>query len=98
MRILGISIVLFIVGLVLHLKDVDQDSASNALLTPLSSLLIFRAYRRLFIICFKHEPRDTFNDWNPDKGEDRVFNILYVVSVVCLLYLSFGVDSLTRFG
>jgi hypothetical protein len=97
--VLGISILLFLVGLVLHFTGIGRNNASAALLTPLMSLLAFRLLRKIFIMRFKHEPKDTFFDWNPGLGWDRLFNIVYVALTYGLLMLSFiGTDLLAKVG
>ena len=65
--VLGISVFLFLAGLILQFTGISRDSASAALLTPLLSLMAFRLLRKLFIMRFGHEPRDTFFDWNPAR-------------------------------
>jgi hypothetical protein len=90
---------LFLVGLTFHFTVIGRDSGSAALLTPLLSLLAFRLLRKLFIMRFEHEPRDTFFDWNTGLGWDRLFNIVYVALTYCLLMLSFiGTDLLAKAG
>lgn len=77
--ILGVSIALFVIGIVLHFTDFGRNSASEALLGALPSLLLYRLLRKIFVKWFKHEPRDTFLNWQAGLAEDRVFNIVYGV-------------------
>ena len=97
--ILGISIALFVGGVVLHFTDVGRFSASGALLCPLVSLLLFRLFRKLFIKWCKHEPRDTFHNWQSGLGEDRIFNIVYWVLTVWLgMFAIIGMEELAKAG
>jgi hypothetical protein len=77
--ILGVSALLFVAGLALHFSDAWRDSNCGALLVPLISLGFYRLCRRIFIRLYKREPRDTYLDWSPGMGVDRVFNIVYFV-------------------
>ena len=77
--ILGVSVLLFIAGLALHFNAAWRDSACGALLVPLISLGFYRLCRRIFLWRFKREPRDTWFDWSPGMGADRVFNIVFFV-------------------
>ena len=86
--ILGASILLFIIGAVLHFIDPGPYELSSVLLCPLPSLLLFRLLRKLFVKWFKHEPRDTFNNWEAGLGEDRIFNIVYGTLAFILLILA----------
>ncbi len=95
--ILGVSAALFATGIVLHFTEAGRYSMSGALLCPLLSLGLFRMFRRVFINRFKHEPRDTFFNWNPGLGEDRVFNIVYGVSAALLwMFVTFGMELLAK--
>ena len=76
--ILGLSIVLFSVGVMLHLKEARYP-ASGALLAPLVSLGLYRLCRAIFIRHFKREPRDTWLNWAEGMSDDRLFNIVYFV-------------------
>ena len=99
MLILGVSIALFIVGVVLHFTDVGRFSAGGALLCPLVSLLLFRLFRKLFINWCKHEPRDTFNNWQSGLGEDRIFNIVYwVLTALLCMFAITGMKELAEAG
>ncbi|HUQ30683.1 MAG TPA: hypothetical protein VM095_01130 [Pyrinomonadaceae bacterium] len=98
--ILGASVILFVVGIVLHFTgDAGRYSASGALLGPLPSLAFYRLFRKLFVTWFKHEPRDTFNNWEPGLGEDRIFNIVYgsLSAIITMLAMS-SMKSLTDAG
>jgi hypothetical protein len=85
--ILGISVVLFLVGLFLHFTAPGRHFGSGALLCPLLSLGLYRLCRRVFIRQYNREPRDTWFDWSEGMGADRIFNILYFGSVGWLLML-----------
>lgn len=77
--ILGVSALLFIAGLALHFSAAWRDSSCGALLAPLISLGFYRLCRGIFLRLFKREPRDTYLDWSPGMGADRLFNIVYFV-------------------
>jgi hypothetical protein len=95
--ILGISVVLFVAGLTLHF--IGREDGSGALLCPLISLGLYRLFRKVFLRCFKHEPRDTVFNWTRGMGEDRVFNILYFMFAFCLwVLLPFGMEQLVKVG
>ncbi|CDM67174.1 hypothetical protein PYK22_03223 [Pyrinomonas methylaliphatogenes] len=97
--ILGISFLLFLIGLVLHFTEAGRSSLSGALLCPLLSLGLFRLLRRVFLRWFKHEPRDTFFNWNLGLGEDRIFNILYFAMAILLwMVVPFGMEQLAKVG
>lgn len=99
--ILGISILLFIAGVVLHFAVTEETPGwmSGPLLVPLLSLFLFRLLRRLFLKWFKHEPRDTFFNWESGLGEDRVFNILYWILAFVMFMLAVALmEALTNAG
>ena len=97
--ILGITVVLFIVGLVLHFTDVRSHSASGALFCPLPSLLLFRLFRLWFIKRFKHEPQDTLFRWDAVPIPDRVFDFTYFVLTAFLgMLVIIGSQALTKAG
>lgn len=97
--ILGVSIALFLVGVALHFTEAGQDSPSGALVHPLISLWLFRLFRRVFVMRFKHEPRDTFFNWENGLGADRLFNIVYFGIVGCLwMLIPFGMNELAKIG
>lgn len=97
--ITGISAVLFIVGLVFHSTDGWGYSMSGALLNPLVSLGLYRVCRKVFISRFNREPKDTFLDWQPELGKDRVFNIVYFVSAIWLaMLITIGMEELAKAG
>jgi hypothetical protein len=98
--ILGASIILFVLGVVLHFTgDAGRYSTSGALLSPLPSLALYRFFHKLFVKWFKHEPRDTFFNWETGLGEDRIFNIAYgVLSSLFTLFAMSGMKSLTEAG
>lgn len=75
--ILGISIALFLAGLMLHFTEAGRDSSSGALLAPLLSLGLFRLCRKIFLKRYGREPRDTFFVWEAGLAADRFFNIAY---------------------
>jgi hypothetical protein len=85
--ILGISVILFLTGLILHFIEAGRDSNSGALLCPLINLGQFRLYRKVFIKYVKREPKDTFLNFSKGLGRDRLFNILFFVSAFWLLGL-----------
>lgn len=97
--ILGISFLLFLIGLVLHFTEAGRSSLSGALLCPLLSLGLFRLLRRVFLRWFKHEPRDTLFNWNLGLDEDRIFNILYFAMAMLLwMVVPFGMEQLAKVG
>lgn len=97
--ILGISFLLFLIGLVLHFTEAGRSSLSGALLCPLLSLGLFRLLRRVFLRWFKHEPRDTFFNWNLGLDEDRIFNISYFAMAILLwMFVPFGMEQLAKVG
>jgi uncharacterized membrane protein len=86
--ILGVSFLVFLAGLVLHFTEAGRYTMSGALLSPLLSLILFLICRRIFILCFKHEPQDTFLNFEAGKDEDRIFNIIYFTAGFCLVMLA----------
>ena len=97
--VLGVSVALFLAGIALHFTAVGRYSMSGALLAPLLTLWLFTLCRKLFIMQFKHEPRDTFLDWQAGMGEDRVFNIVYLALAILLVVLSaVGMEKLAKMG
>ena len=97
--ILGISVILFLVGLMLHFAEADRDSSSGALLAPLMSLGLYRLFRRFFFKQYKHEPRDTYLNWQSGLAADRIFNIAYfVLSCWLVLLTTISMMKLTRVG
>lgn len=86
--ILGISIALFVAEFALHFTNVGRSPASGGLLCPLLSLLLYRLLRKWFIRWFKHEPRDTFLNWESGLAEERIFNILYWTLSLALFMLA----------
>ena len=88
--ILAISAALFVAGFVIHSIGTDPGSACGALITPLLSLGLYRFCRRLFLWWVGHEPKDTYLNWAPGLGADRIFNIVYFGSVVWILLLTAG--------
>jgi hypothetical protein len=71
--LLGLSIALFLAGLILHFRAPGQHPGSGALLCPLLSLGLFHLVRRLFLLLFEREPKDTWLNWQPGLGADRIF-------------------------
>lgn len=97
--ILGISVVLFLAGLVLHFADVGQYSMSGALLSPLLSLGLFRLCRKAFIKYYKREPKDTFLNFEKELAGDRLFNIMYgTLSIFLLMFVAAGMEELAKAG
>lgn len=82
--VLAVTILLFVIGLITQFTEAGRSSASGALFCPLLSLGLYRLCRKLFLSRFKHEPKDTYLDWSPGLGPDRLFNILYLTLAVCL--------------
>jgi hypothetical protein len=97
--ILALTIVLFLVGVLLHLRGATANSLAGALLTPLPSLLIFRFGRRIFIRRYERVPADTSFNWAKGLAADRFFNVVYFVSSVSLELLLMGITiNLGRAG
>lgn len=96
--ILALSVALFLVGFLLHIKGEGRGSASGALLFPLLSLGLYRLCRRAFIWRFKREPRDTAFDWSEGMGPDRIFNILFfVLSAWLMVLIAYFMTELSKF-
>jgi hypothetical protein len=96
LRIAGIG---FLVGLALHLLDGMRFYTSGALLAPLLALGLFRLFRRIFIMRFGREPRDTHISAGPGMAADSFFNILYACSCMLILFLTtVGMYELTKSG
>ncbi len=74
--LLGISIVLFLVGLALHFNSVGTDVSNGALLMPLISLGYYRLCRKIFVMRYKREPRYTLR-YYPGHMADNIFNLVY---------------------
>lgn len=91
--ILGITIVLFVGGLVLLCRARGTHSMAGALMYPLLSLGAYRVARLLFVRRFGREPLDTFLSWDSGRDADRVFNIAYFVSMLIGLILFTGIVS-----
>lgn len=97
--ILGVSMILFITGVVLHWTDADRESSSGALLTPLVSLGLYRLLHRVFLHRFRRDPRDTYLDWTSGMAVDRLFNIAYFsLSFLICMMLTIGSIKLARAG
>jgi hypothetical protein len=97
--ILGVSALLFVVGVALHISTAWRDSACGALLVPLISLGYYRLCRKIFIWLFQREPRDTYLNWSPGMGADRVFNIVYfVLGGLMLLFVTILMLELAKSG
>lgn len=77
--VLGISVALFLAGLIIHFTAAGQYHGSGALLSPLLSLCLFRVCHNIFLKQFNREPRDTAFIWESGMGADRVFNIMYLI-------------------
>ena len=61
----------------------------GALLSPLLSVGLFWAMRKLFRLWLKRNPEDTFANWNSGMGPDRVFNIVFFTSAfICLAVIT----------
>jgi len=88
--IFGFSVALFLGGIVLHIVGADPNSFCGALLTPLLSLALFRFCRRFFVRRIGHEPTDTYLNWSPGLGADRLFNIVYFGLAICIELVSMG--------
>lgn len=85
--ILRVSVILFVLGIVIHLTHPDQNSSCGALLAPLLMIGLFRLCRKIFLRLYDWEPRDTWFIWNAGMGPDRMFNIVYSLSALFLLIL-----------
>lgn len=97
--ILYISVALFLAGLVLHFREAGRYPTSGALICPLMSLGLFRLCRKVFLMRFKHEPRDTFLNWEAGLGEDRLFNLVYfALAAVLWMLVPFGMQQLAKAG
>ena len=79
-----VCIGLFLAGLALHFSEPIKDSTSGALFSPLLCLGLFRIFRRWFVQQFNREPRDTWFIWQSGMGADRVFNIVFFSSALCV--------------
>lgn len=99
MPILGISVVLFLVGVVFHSAGAYRNSFCGALLSPLISLGLFRLCRVIFVRRFNREPKDTYLIWDKGLGVDRVFNIVYLsIAGLCLMLVTIGNLELAKAG
>ena len=97
--ILVISIVLFCGGLALHFTEAGRNSPSGALLAPLISLGLYHLCRKVFLGRFRHEPRDTYLNWEGGLAADRLFNIVYFVASQLLVVLAaIGMVELSKAG
>jgi len=97
--LLGISSVLFIIGIVCHFSKIGRDSACGALLAPLVSLGLFRLCRRVFLKRFNREPKDTYLNWDPGLGPDRIFNIVFFsIAFLILMLATIGMLELAKAG
>jgi len=97
--ILAVSLVLFLVGIVLHFTDAGRRSFCGSLLSPLPSLGLFRLSRRLFLKRFEKEARDTYLIWDAGMAADRIFNIAYFSLAGLLLMLTtIGMLELAKAG
>src|SRR5829696_7631183 len=97
--LLFVSIGLFLAGLALHFTEAIEDSTSGALLSPLLCLGLFRTFRRVFVRQFNREPRDTWFNWQSGMGADRVFNIVYFSSALCVwVFTTVGMIEIAKAG
>jgi hypothetical protein len=81
------SVVVFATGVWLELSPFHSLSG-KPLFLPLISVTSHWLLRKLFVGSLHHEPRDTFQDWSPNLGWDRAFNIIFWVgNMLMLLYL-----------
>lgn len=97
--ILGLSVLLFVAGVALHFARAEGYSSAGALLAPILTLVLFRICRRVFLQRYKHEPKDTFLNWDTGLGPDKVFDFFYFMAAICLLMiLSIGVEELAKAG
>lgn len=74
--LLGISTVLFLIGLALHFNSVGTDLSNGALLMPLISLGYYRLCRKIFVMRYKREPTYTLS-YYPGHMADNIFNLVY---------------------
>ena len=97
--LLGISCVLFIIGIACHFSKISRDSACGALLAPLVSLGLFSLCRRVFLKRFNREPKDTYLNWSPGLGPDRIFNIVFFsIAFLILILATVGMLELAKAG
>jgi hypothetical protein len=97
--ILSVTVILFIAGVILHFSEGNRESSCGALLAPLLTLGFYRGFRRLFLRLHNHEPRDTYLNWAPSLGEDRIFNIVFFIGTFLLcMVTSIGMMKLARAG
>ncbi len=97
--LLGVSVVLFLVGVALHFTEAGRTSTSGALLAPLISLTLFRLCRRVFVGRYHREPKDTFLHWGDGLAADKVFNVVYFVSATWLwMLVTIGMEELAKAG
>jgi hypothetical protein len=97
--IFGVSVGLFIAGVILHFTGEGRDSTCGALLSPLLSLGLFRLCRRVFLKRYQREPNDSWLDWSEGMGADRVFNIVYFVTALWLwMVITIGMLELGKAG
>ena len=97
--ILAVSTLLFLIGIFLHSTAAGRNAPSGALLAPLMSLALYRVTRKLFLLKFRREPRDTFMDWSSGLAWDRVFNIVYFAgSAWILMAAMIGMRALAKAG
>lgn len=94
-----LSFIAFGAGVALHILDGKRFYGSGTLLAPLLTLLLFRLYRKVFLMLYKREPKDTWHNWEGVLAADRLFNILYSVSaMLVLVFTAIGVDELAQAG
>ena len=82
--ILAICSALFLGSIAVYAMSATPPPGIGALLCPLLSLLVYRLCRKVFLARVGHEPRDTYLNWAPGLGPDRVFNIIFVALTLCL--------------
>lgn len=98
-RVLGVSVVLFFVGVTIHFTEGGRYSMCGALLVPLVSLELFRFYRKVFAKRVGREPKDTFLRSEAGLGADMLFNFLYFVSAMFLgMFITVSMIEMAKVG
>lgn len=95
----GVSVALFLAGVILHFLTIGRETPSGALLASLISLYFFRIARILFVKRFHREPIDTFLIWSKGLAPDRLFNITFFI-LVAFIWMSSAIltNELTKVG
>lgn len=97
--ILIISVILFLVGLALHVSVVGTRFPSGAFLCPLINLGQFWFFRKIFLRYVKREPKYTFLSSEKGLGADRLFNFLFFVfGWLAVMFTTVGMNELAKAG